>query len=252
VLGTPLYVSPEQGCGRPTDHRSDLYSLGATLFHLITGRPPFHAPTPFELIVRHAVEPPPSLGDEFPSHVSSFVLRLLTKDPAGRPQTYDEAIGLITRALDVADDPAVTPPVAPARKSGGDALAVSQLAAARAAQDLGRTARARDMFDRLYRDRGAVWTEAGMDLASLLEGAGEFAGARAVLEAIAADGPDANVRALALWTLGTLAEKESEAAIQRAIDVYARVLELSGTLFPKTLLDARINKLKAKARGGKS
>lgn len=252
VLGTPLYVSPEQGCGRPTDHRSDLYSLGATLFHLISGRPPFHAPTPFELIVRHAVEPPPALGDEVPSPVSSFVQRLMTKDPAGRPQTYDEAIGLITRALDAADEPAGARPVAPVRKPGGDALAVSQLAAARAALDLGRTARARDMLDRLYRDRGAVWTEAGMDLASLLERAGEFAGARATLEAIAADGPDANIRALALWTLGTVAEKESESAIQRAIDVYARVLELSGTLFPKTLLDARINKLKAKVRGGKS
>jgi tetratricopeptide (TPR) repeat protein len=250
VLGTPLYVSPEQGCGRATDHRSDLYSLGATLFHLIAGRPPFHAPTPFELIVRHSVEPAPALGDDVPLQVSMLVQRLMTKDPAGRPQTYDEAIGLLARALDTADQASTAPSTPPARKPGGDALAVSQLAAARAALDLGRTARARDMFDRLYRDRGTVWTDAGMDLAAVLESAGEFAPARAVLESIAADGADANVRALALWTLGTLAEKESETAIQRAIDVYARVLEVSGTLFPKTLLDARINKLKAKVRGG--
>ncbi|HEY6212091.1 MAG TPA: serine/threonine-protein kinase, partial [Vicinamibacterales bacterium] len=97
VLGTPLYVSPEQGCGRQTDLRSDLYSLGATLFHLITGRPPYHAPTPFEIIVRHAVEPVPSLGDEVPPHVAALVQRLLDKSPSARPQTYDEAIALITK-----------------------------------------------------------------------------------------------------------------------------------------------------------
>src|SRR5205085_829786 len=76
--------------------------------------------------------------------------------------------------------------------------------------------------------------------------------ARAVLEPISLEAPDANTRALALWTLGTLAEKESDAAIQRAIDTYARVMEVSGTLFPKTLLDARIHKLQAKVRGGAS
>ena len=249
VLGTPLYVSPEQGCGRPADLRSDLYSLGATLFHLIAGRPPFHAPTPFALIVRHSVEPPPALGDDVPTHASAFVLRLLNKEPSARPQTYEETIGLIDRALDAADEPAPGPMIAP-RRASGDALAVSQLAAARAALALGRSARAREMFDRLYKDRGTVWTDAGLDLASLLEGSADFAGARSVLEVVARDAPDANVRALALWTLGALAERESDAAIQRALDTYARVLDVSGTLFPKTLLDARINKLRAKLRGG--
>src|SRR5207302_375698 len=95
VLGTPLYVSPEQGCGRATDLRSDLYSLGAALFHLMGGRPPYHAATPFELIVRHAVEPTPSLGDEVPAVVSALVQRLMDKSPGGRPQTYEETIGLI-------------------------------------------------------------------------------------------------------------------------------------------------------------
>lgn len=252
VLGTPLYVSPEQGCGRATDLRSDLSSLGATLFHLIAGRPPFHAVTPFELIVRHSVEQPPALGDDAPSHASAFVLRLLNKDPAARPQTYEETIGLIDRALDTADQiapgPMIDPPIPP-RRASGDALAVSQLAAARAALALGRAARAREMFDRLFKDRGTVWTDAGLDLASLLESDADFPGARSVLEVVARDAPDANVRALALWTLGTLAEKESDAAIQRALDTYARVLELSGTLFPKTLLDARINKLRGRVRG---
>jgi serine/threonine-protein kinase len=254
VLGTPLYVSPEQGCGRETDLRSDLYSLGATLFHLITGRPPYHAATPFEIIVRHAVEPIPRLGDDVPARVSALVQRLLDKNPSGRPQTYDDALALIAKAIEGGDEPVRIDARAARieKKSSGDALAVSQLAAARAAQDMRRTARARDMFDRLYRDRGTAWTEAGLDLAALHERAGDFAAARGVLEPIAKEAPDANTRALALWTLGTLAEKESDAAIQRAIDTYARVMEVSGTLFPKTLLDARIHRLQAKVRGGSS
>src|SRR5438045_6108809 len=53
VVGTPLYVSPEQASGRRLDARADLYSLGATLFHLLSGQPPFTADTPLDLIVRH-------------------------------------------------------------------------------------------------------------------------------------------------------------------------------------------------------
>ena len=253
VLGTPLYVSPEQGCGRATDQRSDLYSLGAALFHLVGGRPPYHAATPFDLIVRHAVEPTPSLGDDVPMPVSAFVHRLMEKNPGARPQTYEEAIALIDRALETEGDstPRVVVAPAAAKHTGGDALAISQLAAARAARNLGRAARARDMLDRLYRDRGAVWTEAGLELAALHEASGDLAASRTILEALSQQASDADTRALALWTLGTLAEKESEAALQRAADAYARVLEVSGTMFPKTLLEGRISRLRARAAGQK-
>ena len=247
VIGTPMYVSPEQGCGRATDHRSDLYSLGATLFHLIAGRPPYHAATSFELIIRHTVEPTPALRD-VPAEVSAFVQRLMEKNPEARPQSYDEALGLIARALELANV-AMTPAPGQHASHGGDALAISELAAARAALDMGRTGRARDMLDRLYRVRGSVWTDAGLELASLLQRAGDFSGARSIGEDVAKDAADANTRALALWTLGSLAEQESSAALTRAADAYARVLEVSDTMFPKTLLEARINRLRAKAAG---
>ena len=175
----------------------------------------------------------------------------MEKDPSARPASYDEALERIAKALEAADEP-VSPPMVSGRKASGDALVLSQLAAARAALNMGRTARARDMFDRLYRDRGTAWTEAGLDLAALLERSSDFAAARAVLEPISTEAPDANVRALALWTLGTLAEKESDASLQRAIETYARVIDLSGTLFPKTLLDARIDKLRSRIRGGRA
>ncbi|MBN1443646.1 MAG: serine/threonine protein kinase, partial [Planctomycetes bacterium] len=58
VLGTPQYISPEQGRGQPVDQRSDIYSLGTTFYHLITGRPPFEGKTQIAAIVAHVQEAP--------------------------------------------------------------------------------------------------------------------------------------------------------------------------------------------------
>ena len=244
VVGTPLYVSPEQAAGRRLDARADLYSLGATLFHLLTGHPPFAADTPLELIVRHAVEPPPRLSEEFPSAVRGLVARLLEKDPARRPAGYDETLDAIAAALDAVEPiDAVAPRQSPS-ESASDALTASQLAAARAAIDLGRDRRARDILERLVDDRGGAWTDAAFLLASLLERGGDLTGARTVLERVARGAASADVRAFALWSLGKVAEAEAGAAVQRAMDAYAQVLTISSTAFPKALLEARISQLK--------
>ena len=57
VMGTPLFMSPEQGRGATVDHRSDQYSLGATLFYLLYGCPPFEAETPIAIILKHLNDP---------------------------------------------------------------------------------------------------------------------------------------------------------------------------------------------------
>ena len=54
VAGTPQYMSPEQVEGRPLDHRSDIYSLGASFYHIIAGRPPFEGPTARETMMMHS------------------------------------------------------------------------------------------------------------------------------------------------------------------------------------------------------
>ncbi len=88
LLGTPIYMSPEQcrGSGQ-IDHRSDIYSLGCVLFHLITGRPPFDYEGMGEIISAHLREPPnpPSAWRPgLPAAVDDVVLRCLAKDPAER------------------------------------------------------------------------------------------------------------------------------------------------------------------------
>lgn len=100
ILGTPLYMSPEQATGSPQlDARSDIYSLGAVAYFLLTGRPPFNAATPIEAIIAHArdpVIPPSALCSTVPADLDAVVLRALAKDPAGRfpsAASFEETIG---------------------------------------------------------------------------------------------------------------------------------------------------------------
>ncbi len=103
VMGTPFYMAPELPRGRPGTHRSDLYSLGATFFHVLTGRPPFDAETPAQLLDNHAREPAPhlrDLGGNPPQGLASLLTQLLAKAPWDRPPSYPE---VHTRLLQIRD-----------------------------------------------------------------------------------------------------------------------------------------------------
>jgi serine/threonine-protein kinase len=80
TLGTPLYMSPEQGQGGAVDARSDLYSLGATVYHLLAGHPPFTGPTPVSVVMAHIQEPLvplATLRPDLPAGLCAIVERLL-------------------------------------------------------------------------------------------------------------------------------------------------------------------------------
>lgn len=90
TLGTPLYMSPEQGEGRAVDARSDLYSLGATVYHLLAGRPPYAGASAVAVVMAHIKEPLVALATvrpDLPATLCGIVDRLLAKDPAHRFQT---------------------------------------------------------------------------------------------------------------------------------------------------------------------
>jgi uncharacterized RDD family membrane protein YckC len=92
-LGTPAYAPPEQMRGRETDVRSDIYSVGATLYYLLTGRAPFEAANPVELIAKvlgDPVTPPSSLRAGIPKGLERVVLRCLSREPDRRYADYDQ------------------------------------------------------------------------------------------------------------------------------------------------------------------
>ncbi|PAY20829.1 serine/threonine protein kinase [Rhodopirellula sp. SM50] len=101
TLGTPRYMSPEQVQGRPVDPRSDLYSLGVTMYHLLSGRPPFEADDPLALAFAHVNETPKPLdrvrGDkDVPEWLIAIIAKLLRKDPAERFQSPGELLDALT------------------------------------------------------------------------------------------------------------------------------------------------------------
>src|SRR5262245_27804464 len=90
VMGTPAYMSPEQGRGQQVDHRSDLFSLGCVLYRLCTGNPPFRGNTAMAMLTALAVDTPAPiapLNPEIPAALEALVMQLLEKDPARRSQS---------------------------------------------------------------------------------------------------------------------------------------------------------------------
>ncbi len=101
-IGTPQYMSPEQGTGQAVDRRSDIYSLGIVLFHCLTGRVPFTAENPLTITVKHLNEPLPlemlrMAGT--PAPIEQVVAKMAAKAPQDRYQTTDELITALTSAL---------------------------------------------------------------------------------------------------------------------------------------------------------
>ncbi|MDD5369003.1 MAG: protein kinase, partial [Anaerolineaceae bacterium] len=103
VLGTALYMSPEQIQGLHPDARSDIYSLGVTLFETLGGQPPFEADSAMTLMMKHLNDPVPDLSKlhpGIPEAVKAIVNRALEKDRANRFQTCAEMAAALQEALD--------------------------------------------------------------------------------------------------------------------------------------------------------
>ena len=101
MMGTPIYMSPEQCRGRDIDHRTDVYSFGVMTFQVVAGRVPFHAPQAMDIIIKHISATPPkpsAINAELPTCVDAPIVHMLQKDPNERPNSLGEAIAALERA----------------------------------------------------------------------------------------------------------------------------------------------------------
>ncbi|HLF27214.1 MAG TPA: protein kinase [Anaerolineae bacterium] len=100
--GAPYYVSPEQAQAVEVDARSDIYSLGIVLYEVVTGRRPFNAQTPLEIVMQHINETPESpcaINSSLPAMAEAIILRAMAKNPGGRYQAMEEMVNALQTAL---------------------------------------------------------------------------------------------------------------------------------------------------------
>jgi serine/threonine-protein kinase len=104
VCGTPEYMSPEQARGDELDARSDLYAVGVILYQLLTGRLPFEAESPTQVVLAHLTQAPRDPGDvaperQIPASLVGVTLKALSKDAKDRHQDADEFAAALAEAL---------------------------------------------------------------------------------------------------------------------------------------------------------
>lgn len=104
TLGSPIYMSPEQAAGEPADQRSDIYSLGVTLYHLITGKVPFDGDLGAILAqhISRAPVPPNEVSDKISDELSDAVLVMLNKKPEDRFQDTGDVITALRESIAIA------------------------------------------------------------------------------------------------------------------------------------------------------
>ena len=121
-IGTPAYVSPEQAAGEDVDHRSDIYSLGIMLYELLTGRFPFEADSPVQMMIKRLQEapiPPSRFNQRVTRQMETVILRALDRDLAARHPTMEALVDDLSRLPGATGRaslaPATTQPSATAR-----------------------------------------------------------------------------------------------------------------------------------------
>jgi eukaryotic-like serine/threonine-protein kinase len=146
VLGTAAYISPEQAAGEPATPASDVYSFGVMLFRMLTGRLPFEAEHPLDLVAMHQTRPAPPVGrfrDDAPARLEALTTAALAKNPAERPRdgrALLAELGAPTTATTLLADEAtqVLPGLgAPRRRGRRRAVLVAPLVALLVAAGLG-------------------------------------------------------------------------------------------------------------------
>ncbi len=263
ILGTPVYMSPEQGRGDPVDHRSDMYSLGATFYHLIYGKPPFQADSPISLILKHISDAPSFPEDKaarVPRGVVAIIRRLLEKDPDRRYATYDDLLRDLDAVLagrEIAGPATgrggvyVLPRGRPSGDSTGatrSALRMSKLSVAKANLRLQRMEKALALLREMLSEAEDpdLRTEAALMLLDIYDRDGDIERAREAAQVALDTGRNKAVKAFVCWKLAAYHEREAIDRERRALALYERVLAESPDGLPKEVVARKVKDIRSR------
>lgn len=178
IVGTTAYVAPEIALGKGADTRSDLYSFGAVLYEMVTGKPPFPGEDPVKIIFSHIHDYPVSpdkINPEVPPALTECIMNLLEKDPQKRYQSAAEVLNLLKDIAESSErEVLVPPPLKPvAPESRPSTVKEVRLVNRVEEMDL-----LRDAVDKAVRGEGHViflCGEAGIGKTKLAQEAGTYA-----------------------------------------------------------------------------
>ncbi|MEO6740655.1 MAG: bifunctional serine/threonine-protein kinase/formylglycine-generating enzyme family protein [Chthoniobacteraceae bacterium] len=141
LMGTPYYVSPEQAEGsKDLDLRADIYSLGCTLYRLVSGKTPFTGNNAVAVMTKHVTQPTPDIRSVFPACppvLAEVILKMMQKDPAARQQGYEEVNADLRRAFDALSETPVPVPGVVASRPVAVAAAAGKMKANKVAAWIG-------------------------------------------------------------------------------------------------------------------
>ncbi|MCA8960947.1 MAG: protein kinase [Planctomycetes bacterium] len=190
--GTPRYMSPEQAKGEPLDHRSDIYSLGCTFYHLLTGAPPFGGDSAMNIIVSHITQEPEPIAQRLPTidrRMAELIHKMMRKSPLDRFQDYaqlQEAItnvrspgsstsstqldGSAGRIVLLVDNPSTAEP--------SNSMGLKQLSVADVNLELGRHEKALGLYEKVLAENPALEVELGFRILKIHQQRGDEEQAR--------------------------------------------------------------------------
>ncbi len=250
IIGTPLYMSPEQGRGSAVDHRSDIYSLGCSFYHLLAGKPPYGGENAMAIILRHITEAPPrlpDLGDPVANRLGAVILRMMAKEPGARFQEYEELIDAVSAVN--TGTPAERPPRGtPARvvvESGkgeeilpADSLSLKLLSVADVSMELGRHEKALNLYASVIKDNPHLEIDLSFRMLKIRQVRGEREAAMALVRRILDQSDDKAERLYCRWKL--LADRYEE-CLARVREARRAVEAMLGEASPDGFSSARID-----------
>lgn len=238
VMGTPVYMSPEQGKGGNVDHRSDIYSLGATFYHLVVGQAPFAGDSPIAIILKHLNE-----ALSYPDHcdvaepIKRVIAHMMGKKPEDRYSNYDELIADLDNLIK-GEEVSVQPESRETRvivikysrpsSLGSSLFRVGKLSLAKTNLKLGRRDKAIAMLKEVAEgsDDRAMRAEAGLLLLDIYEKAKDLTNARRMAETITNCKVE-GASTYALWKLARYQEEETLEQERQTLAHYKRLLSMA-------------------------